>query len=246
NEGADDEALWGEGSWALAAVLAEAIRRGGLSLPMTEVDLAELRCRPYGGRRSAPFDYPLEARLPNTRSLDFAACGFAPLTAEKGQASASFAYLPCFHRARRYTTNEATRASYQAATLPYQLFAALASRELQEAGETIRNGLSEDDIAEHFQQRFRAFLDLPDAAAGNPEVTDTPEVTQTPDVIATDEADATNDEVTEPIGIAEPVSIEVADDPENAHYRLVTVRLQPRFEVCGGKVDLVLGTQVSH
>ncbi len=219
SEVADVEPLWGEGAWALAAVLARAFAQGGASLPMTNVDLMALPCRPYGGRRSEPFEYPLEARLPQRRILEMAACGFAPLAAEKGEDSARFSYLPTFHRARRYTTDQATRASYQAATLPYQLFATLASRQLEAAGQAISPGLSEDNVVQCFHDRFSAFLGTPERPA-----------------------------VSDPEGAEEsaeePIRIEVSDDPENALVRQVTVRLRPTFEVCGGQVDLVLGLPV--
>lgn len=213
--------LWGEASWALGAVLAQALGQGGLSLPMTAADLNRLPCRSYGGRRGEPFPYPLEVRLLEDKALEIAECGLLALVAEPGQDQARFPYLPTYHRARNYTTEEATRSSYQAATLPYQLFAALASRQLQEAAEALPAGLDDDGVQQHFEQCFSTFLGLPSAAeAAQPKT-------------------AEEEDTPEP-----PVVIEVGDDPENWNVRELTVRLNPHFEVCGGAVDLVLGLQV--
>lgn len=224
--GDDCGPLWGEGSWALGAVLARALGQGGLRLPMTAVDLEGLPCRPYGGRRGEPFPYPLEVRLVEDKSLEMAECGLVALVAEPGEHHARFPYLPTYHRARVYTTEEATRSSYQAATLPYQLFAALASRQLQEAAETLPTERSDVDLQQHFEKVFSTFLGLPSGRQSTVEES------------LGEEKEAGND-------LPEaPVTVEVDDDPENWNVRELTVRLKPPFEICGGAVDLVLGIQV--
>ena len=213
--GSAADPLWGEGSWALGATLARALGQGGLRLPMTAIDLQSLPCREYGGRRGDPFPYPLEVRLLEDKALEMAECGLVALVAEPGEDQARFPYLPTYHRPKTYTTDEATRSSYQAATLPYQLFAALASRRLQEAVESLPAQHDDDSLQTHFETTFQAFLGVD------------------PQEKPSEEEDANA-----------PVEVEVADDPENFQVREVTVRLQPDFEICGGPVDLVLGLQV--
>ena len=220
--GAEAEPLWGVAAWALAAALGRALTQGGLSLPMTAVELTALRCRPYGGRRGEPFPYPLEVRLSEDKALELAECGLAVLSAEPGEGSARFPYLPTYHRARVYTTPEATRKSYQAATLPYQLFAALASRQLENVTGEISPSMSGEEVEGCFTRRFGEFLG------------------KSADGTLPEDASVSGE------GGEPTVSVESSDDPMNPRVRELTVRLKPDFEVCGGAVDLVLGIQVPY
>ncbi len=231
--GPKDPPLWGEGVWALAATLVRAFAAGGLRLPAQGVELEDLLCRPYGGAKSEPFPSPLEVAFSERRTFELGECGLAPLVARRGEDAARFAQLPTFHHAARYDVEAATRASYLAATLPHQVFAALASQVLQQVDRDLAPGQPDETVERVFRESFTAFLATaggdPTAEAAAGEVTDG----------GSAEGEAAEGEAPPP-----PVVVEIADHPEEPQLRFVHVRLRPAFQVGAGDADLILGIPV--
>lgn len=214
---ADDPPLWGPGAWALAAAVAGAWRAGGLELPITASTLEDMAARPLGGKRSEPFSFPLQVSLGEARVLELGRSGLIPLVAKRDEDRVSFPLAPTLHRPMRYHEDEATRASFFAATLPHQVFAALASHRLQQIAEELELGLDDDALAESFRHQLLEFL----GSRGEED----------------SEATAGEEEAPE-------VMIELETPADRPETRVVTVRLRPRFSICGGVADLVLGTAV--
>lgn len=212
---ADDPPLWGAGSWALAAAVAAAWTRGGLELPLTAVELGEMATRPFTGSRSEPYVYPLQVPLGEARVIELGRCGLVPLVAARDEDRLRFPLAPTFHRPRRYTEDEATRASFFAATLPHQVFAALASHRLQRIAEELELGLGDEALEQSFRQQLESFLGVEGTA----------EVGQAEETVPA-------------------VMIEIETPAERPETRVVTARIRPPFAVCGGSADLVLGTAV--
>ena len=226
--GRSDAPLWGDGSWALAALASRAYADSGPRLPMAGVRLEGLRCRPYG-RKGEPFAFPLEVQLSDRRTLELSDCGCAPLTARPGEDVARFSSLPTFHRPTRYDVDAATQASYLTASLPYQIFASQASNLLGRVAREIEPGQSSEDVQQAFIDAFTGFL-----AAGGVEDMPAPEA---PD----GEPSGDSGEPAEP---PPPIVVEIADHPNEPRLREIVVRLRPLFRISGGEADLVLGTPV--
>lgn len=154
--------LWGSGVWALAAAVAQGFAAEGprfpLAGPQPPALLENLPLRPYRAGKSEPVPYPLEVMLPDKRAWELAECGFAPLVAQAGRDAAFFASTPTFSAPRRYDREEATRASFLAATLPYQLFAGVAGARVERIGREIRRDLPPDRVAAAFAGQMLAFL----------------------------------------------------------------------------------------
>ena len=225
---ADDPPLWGFGCWTLAVAVAMAWKEKGLELPITAVELGEMAVRPYGGSRSEPYAYPLQVPLGEARVIELGRCGLVPLVAKRDEARLRFPLAPTLHRPRRYTEDEATRASFFAATLPHQVFAALASHRLQQIAEDLELGLDDEALERSFRQQLEAFLgDEPvDEAAAAEKVKE-------------GAVEETEGEAAMP-----SVMIEIETPADRPETRVVTARLRPRFAICGGSADLVLGTAV--
>lgn len=206
--------LWGSAVWALAAAVAQAFAADGPRFPITGSQppalLEDLPLRQYRPGKGEPIPFPLEVMLSEKRAWELAECGFAPLVAAAGRDAAYFASTPTFSAPHRYDQEAATRASYLAATLPYQLFAGVAGAQVQRIGREVRPDMAPEQVRAEFARRMLAFLAECDERPEEGEVT--VEVTPSPDV---------------------PLALEVM------------VRLRPRFKICGGDVDLVLGTVVA-
>jgi type VI secretion system protein ImpC len=226
--GKADAPLWLEGVWALAAAASRAYADSGPRLPMAGVRFQDLACRPYGGK-GEPFAYPLEVSLSDHRALDLSACGLAPLTAQRDRDEAGFSALPTYHRAKRYDQEAATRASYLAATLPYQIFASMAANALQRAAAAVDPGASQEAVQRTFLEGFANLL----AAGGVEEM-----------MPASRDGDADGAEGTEATEPPPPIVIEITDHREEPQLREVTVRLRPLFRIGGGEADLVMSTPV--
>ena len=225
--GRSDAPLWGDGAWALAALASRAYADSGPRLPMAGVRLEDLTCRPYG-RKGEPFAYPLEVQLSDRRTLELSECGCAPLTARPGEDVARFSSLPTFHRPTRYDVDAATRASYLAASLPYQIFASQASSLLGRVAREVEPGQSSEDVQRAFLDAFTGFL-----AAGGVEASPA----EAPDGEPSDGAG-------EPAEPPPPIVVEITDHPDEPQLREIVVRLRPLFRISGGEADLVLGTPV--
>lgn len=218
----EDLPLWGSGAWLLAVLVVRAYSEGGLRLPLSQMVLRDVL--PSPGSRA------LEVALNEQRVIELGHCGLVPLMAPKGTDEVRCPLAPTFHRPRRFDRDDATRASFFAATLAHQLFACLASHRLQRVAEELELGLSDGQLEATFRHQMLAFLGPPD---GEPE--DGSAVSET----AEGAVDGATEEATE-----DAVTVQVEVPPERPETRLVTVRLRPRFEVCGGRADLVLGTVV--
>ena len=219
---ADDSPLWGAGSLALAVAVVNAWREGGLELPVTAGRLEDMAVRPSGGKRSKPFSFPLQVSLGEARVLELGRSGLIPLVAKRDEDHVSFPLAPTLHRPMRYHEDAATRASFFAATLPHQVFAALASHRLQQIAEELELGLDDRALEESFRRQLLEFLGSPgDEDSG------------------LEGAEAAEDEEAAP-----EVTIELETPADRPETRVVTVRLRPRFAICGGVADLVLGTAV--
>lgn len=217
----DDPSLWGGGALAVAVALARSHVHSGLHLNLVSEVLSDLPRREDGGST--------EVHLNEQRVIELGQCGMIPLVSQRGAPEVHFPLVPTFHRPRRYDQDAATRASVYAATLPHQVFAALASHQLQRIAEDLELGLSDDALAESFRSQLMAFLGVEAAH----------EESQTGPNEAAREAEdggATGGE--------EAVTVEIETPPERPETRVVTVRLLPPFDVCGGRADLVLGTAV--
>jgi type VI secretion system protein ImpC len=153
--------LWGSGVWAMGHALSRSFSEQGLRFPCCGADspgsLDDLPLVTYQTKKET-FLYPLEVRYSDQRAFELNQTGFAPLVAATGSDTAYFRTAPTFHKPARYDTKEATRASFLAVTLPYQIFAGMAAHVVQRAGMGIGGGASEDEIKERFRNRLLAFL----------------------------------------------------------------------------------------
>ena len=159
---AGGQPLWGSGVWALAAAVAQGFAAEGPRFPLAGAQppalLENLPLRPYRAGKSEPVPFPLEVMLADKRAWELAECGFAPLVAQAGRDAAFFASAPTFSAPRRYDREEATRASFLAATLPYQLFAGVAGARVERIGREVRRDLPLDQVAAAFTGQMLAFL----------------------------------------------------------------------------------------
>jgi type VI secretion system protein ImpC len=163
--------LWGSAVWAVGVALCQGFSAAGISFPCCGPDTAgcldDLDLVDYQTKRES-FPYPLEARYSARKAQELRLSGFAPLLADQGSDSAYFASLPTFHRPARYDSEEATRRSFLAAALPYQLFAGMAASVLQRTGAGVSCSLGRTDIEKVIRDRLLAFLacaeDLPEEA----------------------------------------------------------------------------------
>ncbi len=220
----EDRPLWGNGAWLLAVVVVRAYAEGGLRLPLSQVELQDVMPgdKVPGDRVPVKGEKVLEVPLSEQRVIELGHCGLVPLMTPKGAREVRCPLAPTFHRPRRFDRDDATRASFFAATLAHQLFASLASHRLQTIAEELELGLTDGQLKASFRDQMLTFLGEPESSS---EVESA--APETP------EAEA-----------EEVVTVQVEIPPERPETRLVTVRLQPRFEVCGGRADLVLGTVV--
>lgn len=133
-------ALAGAGSYALGEALIRAFREGGARFP------------PPAG-----FPGTAEVALSESKALEIAAAGLAPLvrTAEEGQVR--FLAWPALHAPKRYDRPQATLAAAAAATLPHQAFTGAAAHVLR-CLERGAEGLSLAEIEERFRAGLKAFL----------------------------------------------------------------------------------------
>lgn len=214
----EDQPLWGHGAWLLAFALLRAHADGGLRMPLTQVELRGLTAGDDGKI--------LEVPLNEQRVMELGHCGLVPLVAAKGADAVRIPLAPTFHRPRRFDRDDATRASFFAATLAHQSFASLASHRLQKIAEDLELGLDDEQLMASFRSQMLAFLGAPEEAP------EPQEGAQDADPEAIDEV------------VDEVVTVQVEAPPERPETRLVTVRIRPPFEVCGGRADLVLGTVV--
>lgn len=209
-----DQPLWGSGVWGLAAAVAQSFVAEGASFPVTGAQppalLENLSLRRYRAGKAEAVLFPLEVMLGEQRAWELIQCGFMPLVAQAGRDAAYFAGAPTFFAPPRYDQEEATRASFLAATLPYQLFAGLAGARVQRIGRELRGGMTADQIAAEFSRQLAAFLG---------EFEEHPEGTE--------------------------AQVEATPAPDAPEKLDVMVRLRPQWKICGGSVDLILGTQVA-
>jgi type VI secretion system protein ImpC len=153
--------LWGSGVWAMGVSLTQSFAEQGVRFPCCGADspgaLGDLPLVEYQSK-GATFPYSLEARYPETKVFELSQAGFAPLIAKQGSDAAYFQSAPTFHKPTRYSTKEATRASFLAASLPYQAFAGIVAHTVQRVGMSVGGGASEADIVQRFRDRLLAFL----------------------------------------------------------------------------------------
>lgn len=154
--------LWGSGVWALAAAVLQGFAAEGVRFPMAGANppalLEGLPVRLYRPGKAEPVSFPLEVLLSDQRAFELTECGFATLVAKAGSDSACFLTAPTFHAAARYDDEEATRASFRAATLPCQAFAGFAAHVIQKIARDVGGGLDPKEVEERFRGGILAFL----------------------------------------------------------------------------------------
>jgi type VI secretion system protein ImpC len=172
--GQGNQPLFGSGAIALATAVLQAYADSGLKLPISGFGspgaLANLPLRLVKVGKTEPVAFPLEVMLGDNRTLDLAQSGFAPLLARAGEDTACFPAAPTFHQPARYDQEEATRASFRAATLAYQLFAGMAAHALDGLARRV-GGASQVDIMQKVQDGLLAFLGTAGEPAKPEEVT---------------------------------------------------------------------------
>jgi type VI secretion system protein ImpC len=105
-----------------------------------------------------PYTLPVEVDLADQRAFQLSQTGFAPLVSRRDTDVAYFNLVPSFHKPKRYDDEEATRASFLAATLPYRGFAGAVAHELDRIGRRIGGGLSAAEISDSLRQSLRGLL----------------------------------------------------------------------------------------
>ena len=160
--GKPGQPLWGSPVWAMGVAMAAAFADGGIRFPCVGREapgrLENLPLVPYPVARGDAFALPVEVKLDERKAFELKQCGFAPLTAQADSDSAFFTSVSTFHQPARYDTKEATRASFLAATLPYQAFAGVAARTVQRLGHSVSAGLGEAEITARFMAAMKALL----------------------------------------------------------------------------------------
>jgi type VI secretion system protein ImpC len=173
--GSSNQPLWANGAWALSTVILKAFCETGLQFQISGVKspgvLENLQLRPYRSGKAEPVLLPIEVLLGDTRTLDLAQSGITPLVAQPGTDSAYYPAAPTFHQPARYNQEEATMASYRAATLAYQLFAGMAAKALNAVARSAGGAASEADVAQRIQDGMLAFLANAEAEVKPEEVT---------------------------------------------------------------------------
>jgi len=154
--------LFGSGGWALAAVVVQGYLAEGLRFPAAGPEgpavLAGLPSRIAKPGKAEPAAISVEAAISDQKALELVESGFAPLVGVPGGGRAYFLSAPSIHAVTRYESEEATSASFRAATLPYQLFASAAARALQSAARACPAGAGEEAVKERVHRALLAFL----------------------------------------------------------------------------------------
>jgi type VI secretion system ImpC/EvpB family protein/type VI secretion system ImpB/VipA family protein len=152
--------LWGSGVWLLGAATLSGFDRDGFALHLTGVESAieGLPLRPAKSGKGDPLDSPLEVLFTDRKVFELLETGFVPLVGVPGRGAAHLPSVPTFHLPKRYDVEEATRASFLAATFPYQIFAGAVGGRLQRIGRTVDPRLPDDRIADLFREALLAIL----------------------------------------------------------------------------------------
>lgn len=141
--------LFGCGAWALAAAVVQGYVAQGLRFPVAGAQgpavLTGLPTRLTRTGRAEPVVLAVEAAVSDAKALELIESGFAPLVGTAGSDQAYVLSAPSTHAVTRYDTEEATAASFRSATLPNQLFAAVAARTLQKAARSLPRGLTDEE-----------------------------------------------------------------------------------------------------
>ncbi len=160
--GSDGSPLWGEGSWALVTAVLTSFAEEGLKFlcigPRSPGALNDLPLTTYTTGKDEPVQFPLEVRLTDQTAYDLRHLGFAPLMARSGSDSAYFTAAPTVHAPARYDSDEATHASFRAATLPFQLFAGIVAHLVQRIGQEIPAGMTAQELQDAFQGPLLSLL----------------------------------------------------------------------------------------
>lgn len=160
--GGANRPLYGAGSWALATSVVQGYAAEGLLFPAAGNEgpavLSGLATRLTRLGKAEPVAMAAEVALTDQKALELIESGFAPLVCQPGTDRAYFLSAPSTHAVTRYDTEDATSASFRAATLPYQLFASAAARALQGAARTCPAGRDDSAVAAHVHAALLAFL----------------------------------------------------------------------------------------
>lgn len=154
--------LYASGAWALAAAVAQGFQAEGLRFPVAGSEgpalLAGLPTHSVKVGKAESVALPVEVPLSEQKALELVESGFAPLVGVAGSDRAYFLSAPSVHAVTRYDSEEATAASFRAATLPYQLFASVAARELEAAARSCPPRVDADGVKAHVRAELLQFL----------------------------------------------------------------------------------------
>lgn len=160
--GAANRPLWGSGAWALGAAVLQGFAAEGLRFPVAGAEgpavLTGLQTHLYRIGKAEPVALAVETAISDQKALELVESGFAPLVGLLGLGRAYFLSAPSVRAVARYDSEEATRASFRAATLPYQLFGSAAARALAGAASECAAGLGEDVVRARIHAALLDFL----------------------------------------------------------------------------------------
>jgi len=160
--GAANRPLWGSGAWALGAAVLQGFAVEGLRFPVAGAEgpavLTDLQTRVTRIGKAEPVALAVETAISDQKALELVESGFAPLVGQPGLGQAYFISAPSARAVARYDSEEATTASFRAATLPYQLFGSAAARALAIAARGCAAGLGEDVVRARIHAALLDFL----------------------------------------------------------------------------------------
>ena len=161
-EGDGEKPTWGSPVWAVGAALGQSFAEAGIRFPCAGATspgvLEDLPVVVRSERTGEPQASPLEVDLEDQRAFQLAQVGFAPLVSQIGSDQVHFSQVPSFHKPARFEDEEATRASFLGATLPYRGFAGAVAHELDRIGREIGGGMAPDDVSERIRQALLGML----------------------------------------------------------------------------------------
>ncbi len=161
-DGVTEEPLWAQPTWALGAAVAQGFAETGIRFRTTGSQpptlLEELPVRATTRGKVEQIQLCLEVLLNDKQVRELIDTGFTPLMARANADSAYFPWTTTYHLPKRYNEHEATRASYLASTLSYQLLAGTISHRLQKLAEELAGGRGVEELRDQLQGAFLALL----------------------------------------------------------------------------------------